>query len=231
MNFGKIHEVAVRNYVSLKSCNLFSLPPHFLTFMFRISSRSHRPRHVSLRRSTPVLQCGFARSTHPTYENSSSDSSSSSSGYSNYAPSNFFGTGTGAAPAGAYMRSTSIFSNLKFGDFNPVSFLKNVMQGDSEQVGLKLDVKPSFFIISIVAAVVISTVMTLVFATKGVTKGYVLRDLEMKSQGLVRQNEVINMQLAQAQSLHSVVTNDILLHMRPAQNVVYMSGSNTIASR
>lgn len=105
------------------------------------------------------------------------------------------------------------------------------MKSDGETARFKLDLSPRFFILSIIAVVVFSTVMTLIFATKGVTKGYVLRDLEIKSQGLVRQNEVMTMQLAEAKSLDTVVHNDILLNMRPAKQIVYMSGSSAIASR
>ncbi len=132
--------------------------------------------------------------------------------------------------AGA-LRSSDMFSAFQLGDFNPARMLRDIMKGDKESVALNLDIKPSFFIITIVGAIAVSTVMTLVFSTRGVTQGYQLRDLETKSQALVRQNEVMTMELAQAQSLDAVVHNDILLNMRPAQKTYYMSGSNAIASR
>ncbi len=105
------------------------------------------------------------------------------------------------------------------------------MKNDTVTTGFKFQIRPAVFIISIVAVIAISTVMTLIFSTRGVTKGYVLRDLQSKRQALVRENEVMTMQLAQAQSLNSVVTNDILLHMRPAKNVVHLGGGSVIVSR
>lgn len=127
--------------------------------------------------------------------------------------------------------SSSSRVGVMLSDFNPIKMMQEIMKGDEGVSRFKLDIKPSFFIISIISVIAVSTIMTLVFSTKGVTKGYKLRDLETQSQRLIRQNEVMTMELSQAQSLNSVVNNDVLLHMRPAQKVVYMSGSSAIASR
>ena len=109
--------------------------------------------------------------------------------------------------------------------------MASALNSDTATTGFKFQIRPAVFIISIVAVIAISTVMTLIFSTRGVTKGYVLRDLQSKRQALVRENEVMTMQLAQAQSLNSVVTNDILLHMRPAKHVIHLGGGSVIVSR
>ena len=179
--------------------------------MFRLFSHGRRVRHVSSRRTgaAPVLQCGFARQTHDNHDSSPHVMNNASSV--------------------GVMRANSF--GFRLSDFNPVKMVQEMMK-DAEGVSrFKLDIKPSFFIISIVVVIALSTIMTLVFSTKGVTKGYKLRDLETQSQKLVRQNEVMTMQLSRAQSLNAVVNNDVLLHMRPAQKVMYMSGSSAIASR
>lgn len=93
----------------------------------------------------------------------------------------------------------------------------------------KIASRKSLFL-TVLFVIALSTVLTLVYATRGVTKGYVLRDFETRQRQLIRQNEVVRMQLAEAQSLHAVVTNDVLLHMRPAQAVMFLRGDSTMAS-
>lgn len=186
--------------------------------MFRLFSRSRRARRrVSSSRSAPVLQCGFARRTHENAETPSVNMYQSS--------------GAGFSHAGAFREGVMNPLGFRMSDFNPLKMMQEIMKNDEGTARFKLDIKPIYFIVSIIAVITISTVMTLVFSTKGVTQGYKLRDLETKSQKLVRENEVMTMQLAQAQSLDAVVHNDVLLHMRPAKKITYMSGSSAIASR
>ncbi len=171
--------------------------------MFRLSSPGHRARHVALRRSAPMLACSFGKRELQS-----------------------------AAPVGEPMHFSSSVNVLK--SLNPLKMFQdavNAMKHDTATTGFKFHIRPAVFVISIVAVIAVSTVMTLIFSTRGVTKGYVLRDLQFKRQALVRENEVMTMQLAQAQSLHSVVTNDILFSMRPAKNVIHLGGGSSIASR
>ena len=73
--------------------------------------------------------------------------------------------------------------------------------------------------------------ITLVFSTREVTKGYVLRDLESKRQTLLRSNEVVQMQVAQAQALQAVVKSPRISRMVNARNVTFMRGDTAVASR
>lgn len=97
--------------------------------------------------------------------------------------------------------------------------------------GFSLEIGPAFFVASVIVFVMISSIITLRFSTQGVTKGYVLRDLESKRQVLTRQNEVNTMQLAQAQSLDAVWNSDYIAHMRTPSKVVYARADMAVASR
>ncbi|MEK7545123.1 MAG: hypothetical protein AAB551_03250 [Patescibacteria group bacterium] len=89
----------------------------------------------------------------------------------------------------------------------------------------------AFFVASAVFFVLGLSFITLIFSTHEVTKGYVLRDLESKRQVLLRDNNVISMQVAQAQALQAVYKSPQLTHMRHARNITYMRGETTMASR
>jgi|GEM_PF-3533266 hypothetical protein len=181
--------------------------------MFRIFSPRRRTfqRNFTLRRGTPVIQCNVGRARdNLTQTLSASDS----------------GDATGRYFSSAAKSFVSDF----FGSFKSLHD-HAVAAGTDGAIAVDLRIKPVFFITSVIIAVVLSTIMTLVYATNGVTQGYVMRDLQARSQALVRENEVVTMEVAAAQSLDSMTHNDVLLNMRPAQKVMYMSGTSAIASR
>lgn len=94
-----------------------------------------------------------------------------------------------------------------------------------------IHLSPRFFIASAIFFVISLSIISLVFSTRGVTKGYVLRDLEAKRQILLRENEVKMMEIAQAQALSVVLASDHLDHMVPARKVFFMRGDTMMASR
>lgn len=99
------------------------------------------------------------------------------------------------------------------------NFLKNF------QIG------PAFFVFTAILFVAFLSIITLVFSTRGVTKGYVLRDLESKRQVLLRQNEVALTQVAQVQALSDLVKSKKISHMIPARKITFMRGEIALASK
>ena len=199
--------------------------------MFGISSprrSSHPRRNFTLRRSTPTMQCSVGERERSERLDSVPDSGPS---FGNFSLSSVFSGGftdSGALSMNQISHTTTTLLNDFFGSFK--SLHEHAREG-GETIALDVKIKPAYFIGSVIIAIALSTIMTLIYATHGVTKGYVLRDLQSQSQSLIRENEKVNMQVAQAQSLDSMIHNDVLLHMRPVANVVYLGASNTIARR
>lgn len=90
---------------------------------------------------------------------------------------------------------------------------------------------PVFFIFTAILFVAFLSIITLVFSTRGVTKGYVLRDLESKRQVLLRQNEIALTQVAQVQALSGLVDSEKISHMIPARRITFMRGETALASK
>ncbi len=105
------------------------------------------------------------------------------------------------------------------------------MPREVKTVGAELNIKPMYFLVTLILVVGFSTVMTLIFSTSGVTQGYVLRELQSQRQALVLENEKVTMSIASAQSLQAVVTNDIIRYMRPATKVTYLHADNVVAMK
>lgn len=89
---------------------------------------------------------------------------------------------------------------------------------------------PAFFVFTAILFVALLSIITLIFSTRGVTKGYVLRDLESKRQVLLRQNEVALTQVAQVQALSDLVKSEKISHMIPARKITFMRGEMALAS-
>ncbi len=91
---------------------------------------------------------------------------------------------------------------------------------------------PYFLMGSLIAFVVLSTVITLMFSTNQVTKGYVLNRLEAKHQDLIKENEIHELQISKVRSLNYIKESSKINYMlRPGQ-IVYVDGGDTaIASR
>ena len=172
--------------------------------MFGFSSPS-RHRNYATRRTTPVLQCSVGRAQE--VDNDSGIS-----------------VNHGSAAAMAFPSLTNFFAD-------PFKNVRERVTHNVKTVGMEINIKPVYFLVTLVAVVTMSTVMTLIFSTSGVTKGYVLRDLQTQRQALVRTNEQVTMEVAQAQALSTVTTNDTIAHMRPAKNIIFLSGSSAVAMK
>jgi len=90
---------------------------------------------------------------------------------------------------------------------------------------------PYFLISSLVLFVALVTVITLMFSTRQVTKGYVLDQLESQHQDLVKSSEASNMRISQARSLSNIQNSSKVRSMRRPDTMVYVQSQTEIASR
>ncbi len=90
---------------------------------------------------------------------------------------------------------------------------------------------PYFLVSSLVAFVVLITIITLIFSTRQVTKGYVLNSLDDKNQELLRENETKDMQISQVRSLNFIQQSGKVQSMVKPRSVVFVEGDTAIASR
>lgn len=110
-------------------------------------------------------------------------------------------------------------------------------RGDSYQRNLFAKVMrnfhlgPYFLISSLVVFVALVTVITLMFSTRQVTKGYVLEKLESEQQELIKTREEGNMRISQARSLTNIKNSSMVRSMRRPDSLVYVEGQVEIASR
>lgn len=171
-----------------------------------LSSSSRHRRHASSRNFTPVIQCSVGRDQEIAHSRTPS-----------------LAGGVGAALL-AFPSFASLF-------VNPFKSMAEDMPREVKTVGAELNIKPMYFLVTLILVVGFSTVMTLIFSTSGVTQGYVLRELQSQRQALVLENEKVTMSIASAQSLQAVVTNDIIRYMRPATKVTYLHADNVVAMK
>lgn len=110
-------------------------------------------------------------------------------------------------------------------------------RGDSFQKNLftkairNFQMGPYFLVSSLVLFVGLVTVITLMFSTRQVTKGYVLDKLESEQQELVKTNEASNLLISQAKSLSNIQNSSKVRSMRRPDVLVYVQPVAEIASR
>lgn len=75
------------------------------------------------------------------------------------------------------------------------------------------------------------TVVTLIYSTKQVTKGYVINSLENENQVLVREMEVLDMKINDERSLKNISSSPRISMMRVPSGISYVKAENSIASR
>jgi hypothetical protein len=83
----------------------------------------------------------------------------------------------------------------------------------------------------LVLSVACVTVVTLMYSTKQVTKGYVINSLESENQLLVREMEVLDMKLNDERSLQNISSSSKISKMVNPSVVVYVKAESSIASR
>lgn len=90
---------------------------------------------------------------------------------------------------------------------------------------------PYFLVVSLIVFVVLITVIALMFSAKQVTKGYVLNKLEAEHQVLVKEGEQNEMQISQVRSLNFIQDSSKVRSMVRPNQVVFLNGESSIASR
>jgi len=84
---------------------------------------------------------------------------------------------------------------------------------------------------SLITFVVLITVITLVFSTRQVTKGYVLNKLESQHQELIKKSEQSEMLISKARSLNFIQESTRVQAMVKPPQIVFVDGESAIASR
>lgn len=90
---------------------------------------------------------------------------------------------------------------------------------------------PYFLIGSLVLFVILVTVITLMFSTNQVTKGYVLNRLDVEHDTLIRESERQEMKISQVKALSYLEQSPKVQSMRRPATVVYFGVDSNIASR
>lgn len=91
---------------------------------------------------------------------------------------------------------------------------------------------PYFLVASLCFFVVLVTVITLVFSTRQVTKGYVLNKLEDQHQTLIKEGEQKQMQISKVRSLNYIEQSSKVSSMvRPEQIAFVSDAPSALASR
>jgi len=95
----------------------------------------------------------------------------------------------------------------------------------------RIEVGPYFLIVSLVFFVGLLTLVTLVFSTNEVTKGYTLSKLDSEQQELVKVREIKDMQLSQVRALDSIKSSSKAVSMVRPRSVAYVHGDTVVVSR
>jgi hypothetical protein len=86
----------------------------------------------------------------------------------------------------------------------------------------------TFFTIILVAIV---SLVYLAHANRNATKGYALKNLELKRSQLITENEVWDMQIAQVKSLQALQNDPKISMMVKAEQPLFVRGDTAIASK
>jgi len=95
----------------------------------------------------------------------------------------------------------------------------------------RLSLGPYFLVFSLIAFSVLVTVITLIFSTRQVTKGYVLNSLDDKKQSLVMELEVNDMEISKVKSLSYIENSAKVDSMVRPRDIVFLEGEVALASR
>jgi hypothetical protein len=92
-------------------------------------------------------------------------------------------------------------------------------------------VGPTFLIFTLVLMVCMISVMTLMFSTTEITKGYTLKKLEAEHEQLLRDNEAKTMHVAEVRSLAVIKSSSKVQEMVWPRKITYYRGDTAIASK
>lgn len=107
------------------------------------------------------------------------------------------------------------------------AYKKNIFQKHFPNI----EFGPYFLVVSLVLFVILVTVITLMFSTRQVTKGYVLSKLEAEHQDLIEESERTERQISQVRALNYIENSPQVLAMRNPSQLVFVDGDTVVASR
>ncbi|MBU1992342.1 MAG: hypothetical protein ABH856_02250 [Patescibacteria group bacterium] len=90
---------------------------------------------------------------------------------------------------------------------------------------------PTFLIFTMILMVCLISVVTLMFSTREITKGYALKKLEAEHEQLLRDHEAKTMHVAEVRSLMSIKNSPKVQAMVRPKQIVYYRGDTAIASK
>lgn len=85
--------------------------------------------------------------------------------------------------------------------------------------------------ISIGSLILVLALLILFHQNATATKGYMLRNLERERSQLLLEEEILNMQVAEAQALHRLSEDALVQAMVPARNPRFVERDTTVAVR
>lgn len=86
----------------------------------------------------------------------------------------------------------------------------------------------TFLTITLVAII---SLVYLAHANSNATKGYALKNLELRRSQLLTQNEILDMQIAQTKALQAIQSDPKIKTMVQANQPLFIRGDSAIASR
>ncbi len=95
----------------------------------------------------------------------------------------------------------------------------------------RVDTSIQSLLFALVALLALVSLVYLAHANRNATKGYALKNMELRRSALVTENEVWDMQIARAQALENIQKDPKVLSMIRAEKPQFIRGDSAIASR
>ncbi len=96
---------------------------------------------------------------------------------------------------------------------------------------MNVEFGPYFLMGSLILFVALVTVITLMFSTSQVTKGYVLNKLDDAHEDLIKESERQEMKISEVRALKYIENSPKVKSMRRPNEVVFVESESTLASR
>ncbi len=110
-------------------------------------------------------------------------------------------------------------------DYNPSIKLR------SKPLSHKVEVGINALLFVIITLVTLISLVYLANANRNATKGYALKNLELKRTNLLTENEVWDMEIARVQSLESIQKDPQIQKMVKANEPMFVRGDSAIAQK
>jgi hypothetical protein len=110
-------------------------------------------------------------------------------------------------------------------DYNPNFKLR------SKPLSHKVEVGINALLFVIITLVTLISLAYLANANHNATKGYALKNLELKRSNLLTENEVLDMEIARVQALENIQNDPKIQKMVKANEPMYIRGDTAIAAK